>query len=238
MRILDLEALRQAQLGEPPHRWGYLPAAIAPDAASELRETFPDTGFWRLRHHDGEKAMDFSLRCIVPLGGTEPVEPESLSPPWLELANELLSREYREAFEAALGASLDDHPLEVSAWRWGPDAFLDPHVDIPRKLASQVFYFNEGWDPAWGGCLEILGSSDPADVGARLPPELGSASIVVRSDSSWHAVPPVQAAAREPRLSLIATWQCPGTESPFWTVDHDGSVRCHTRGSEPEALAA
>ena len=73
---------------------------------------------------------------------------------------------------------------------------------------------------------------------AELPPALGSASIVVRSDSSWHAVPRVRSAAREERLSVIATWQHPGTESPFWTVEPDGSVRCHARGSEPDALAA
>lgn len=234
MSMLDLDALRRVRLEDPPHRWGYLPAALEPAAAAELRESFPATGFWRLRQHDGEKAMDFGLRCIVPLGGTEPVEAESLQRPWLVFAAELLSDEYREAFGAALGVSLDDHLLELSAWRWGPDAFLDPHVDIPRKLASQVFYFNEDWDPGWGGCLHILTSSDPADVAAELPPALGSASIVVRSESSWHAVPPVRAAAREERLSVIATWQHPGTDSPFWTVEPDGTVRCHARGSERE----
>ena len=144
--MLDLEGLRRVRLGDAPHRWAYIPAAISPEAAAELRASFPATGFWRLRQHDGEKAMDFRLRCVVPLGGTEPVEPESLPGQWATLAGELLSDEYRDAFGAALGVSLQDHLLEVSAWRWGADAFLDPHVDIPRKLASQVFYFNEGWD--------------------------------------------------------------------------------------------
>jgi hypothetical protein len=238
MTALDLEALRGIRLADPPHRWGYLPHALTPEAAGELRRTFPSTGFWRLRHHDGEKAMDFRLRCLVPLGGTRAVHAESLPPPWRSLVDELLSDDYRGAFAAVLGHSLDDHLLEVSAWRWGSNAFLDPHVDIPRKLASQVFYFNHAWDAAWGGCLNILRSDEPDAVEATLPPALGSASIVVRSDSSWHAVPRVRSAAREERLSVIATWQHPGTESPFWTVEPDGSVRCHARGSEPDVLAA
>jgi len=236
--MLDLGALREARLGDPPHRWGYLRQALGAEAARALRETFPGSGYWSLRRHDGEKAMDLRLRCLVALGGAEPAGADSLPPAWRAFTEELLSDGYRDAFAEALGISLDDHLLEVSAWRWPPDAFLDPHVDLERKLASQVFYFNDGWDPDWGGCLDILGSEDPEDVVARLPPALGSASIVVRSDSSWHAVQRVRAAAREERLSVIATWQHPGTESPFWTVDPDGTVRCHARGSEPVALAA
>ena len=234
MSTLQLGALREAALGDPPHRWGYLPRALTPAAASELRETFPTTGFWRLNHHDGEKAMSFRLRCVVPLGAARPVDPESLAPAWLAFAHELLSDTYREAFADAIGEPLDEHLLELSAWRWGPAAHLGPHVDIPRKLASQVFYFNEGWDVSWGGCLRILGSEDPHDVIDELPPTLGSASILVRSDASWHSVAPVQTTAAEERLSLIATWQHPGSESPFWTVAPDGSVHCHTRGSAPD----
>ncbi len=229
---LDLDALSRVQLGDPPHRWGYLESALAPEAAAELRETFPTTGFWRLRHHDGEKAMSFRLRCVVPLGGERAIEPESLSPAWLALVDELMSDGYRDAFASALGQPLAGHAVEISAWRWGPAAHLDPHLDIPRKLASQVFYFNDHWDPAWGGCLHILGSNDPRDLRAELPPTLGSASILVRSDSSWHSVPPVDAEAAEERLSLVATWQHPDTESPFWTTDADGTVWCHVPGSE------
>ncbi len=234
MNALDLDALRGVRLAEQPHRWGYLPAAVAPAAAAELRATFPRSGFWHLRHHDGEKPMQFRLRCVVPLGGDRAVGAESLSPAWLALVDELLSDAYRDAFAEALGQSLDGHPLELSAWRWGPAAHLGPHVDIPRKLASQVFYFNESWDPKWGGCLHIQDSEDPRDLTAELPPTLGSASILVRSDSSWHSVPEVAEGAAEERLSLIATWQHPGTESPFWTTEPDGTVRCHARGSEPD----
>jgi hypothetical protein len=232
---VDLEALSGVRLGESPHRWGYLESALAPAAAAELRATFPTTSFWRLNHHDGEKGMSFRLRCVVPLGADCPMEPDSLSPEWVALVDELTSDAYRRAFADAIGQPLDDHALELSAWRWGPAAHLGPHVDIPRKLASQVFYFNDEWDPAWGGCLHILGSDDPRDLRAELPPTLGSASVLVRSDSSWHAVPRVEAEAAEERLSLIATWQHPDTESPFWTTEADGTVWCHVHNSEFDA---
>lgn len=230
---LRLDALVPEALEEEPYRWAGLSDAVEPQRAAELRRTFPQQGFWELRQHDGEKYMRFLIRPLVPLGEGQAVLDDSLDASWLAFVDELVAPGYRESSERALGLSLDDARLEVTAWRWSPDAELGAHVDIPRKIASQVFYFNDAWNPAWGGCLRILRSADEADVHAELAPELGSASLIVRSESSWHAVPRVTGGAGEPRLSVVATWQHPGSESPFWTVEEDGSVRCHARGSAP-----
>ena len=54
--------------------------------------------------------------------------------------------------------------------------------------------------PGLGGCLRILRSADEQDVHAELPPRLGSASLIVRSESSWHSVPRVRAGAAGQRL--------------------------------------
>jgi hypothetical protein len=220
-----------SSLHAQPFRWGYLRHAIAPAQAAELRRTFPRTGFWDLRKDDGEKYMRFLIRPLLPLGEEAPALPDSLAPAWRDLVQGFLSPAYRESCERALGASLEGAPLEVSAWRWGPSSELGPHVDIPRKIVSQVLYFNETWDPAWGGCLRILRSAGEEDVAEELPPLLGSASLIVRTDSSWHAVPRVSREAAGERLSVVATWQQPGTTSPFWTVESDGEVRCHATGS-------
>jgi SM-20-related protein len=231
--VLDLAALGATRLQAEPYEWGYLEDAIEPESAAELGRAFPATGFWRLSRDDGEKYMQFRIRPLVPLGAAGPVLEESLPPVWRRFAEDLLSPAYRCACARLLGRSLEGALLEASIWRWGPDAELGAHLDIPRKVASQVFHFNDAWDPAWGGCLRVLRSRDVEDVHAELPPELGSASLIVRSERSWHAVPRVRSGAE--RLTVVATWQHPGSESPFWTIDEDGSVRCHAAGSSPEA---
>jgi hypothetical protein len=230
-QLIDLRALVPGVTQAEPYRWAELRHAVRPEHAATLRRTFPRSDFWDVSKHDGEKFMRFLIRPLVPLGAERPVLADSLDPAWRAFAGELLSPVYRESCERALGLSLEDAELEVNAWRWGADAELGPHVDIPRKIASQVFYFNDGWDPAWGGCLRILRSADEQDVFAELPPALGSASIIVRSESSWHAVPRVRREAAGERLSVVATWQHPGTDSPFWTIQEDGSVHCHAAGS-------
>jgi Rps23 Pro-64 3,4-dihydroxylase Tpa1-like proline 4-hydroxylase len=109
---------------------------------------------------------------------------------------------------------------------------------LASKIVTQVFYFNVGWDPDWGGCLRILGSREPEDLIAELPPRLGSSSILVRSDSSWHSVTPVSGSAPAARLSLIVTWFVPGAESPVWTVGADGRIGCVASGVPMDAVAA
>lgn len=229
--VLNLDALSPAAMRDEPYRWGYLRQAISPAAAAELLGTFPTDGFWEVAKHDGEKLMRFRIRPLVPMGVRRLVMGESLPPIWHQLVDELLAPAYREASERAMGCALQDAELDISVWRWGPQSHLDPHPDLPRKIASQVFYFNEVWDTSWGGCLNILSSPDPDDIVAELPPTLGSASLLVRSDTSWHAVAPVVDHAPAERLNVIATWQYPGTESPYFSLDPDGTVRCHTRGS-------
>jgi hypothetical protein len=232
--MVDLDALGNARLRSAPYRWGYVTDSLGRETAARLRATFPSSDYWRLRRDHEGSPMDVRIRCLVPLGGRAAVLTESLDRAWVEFVDELVSDSYREMCADVFGVDLDGAELEVSAWRWGVDARIGPHRDIPRKIATQVFYLNDDWEPAWGGCLNILASPDPEDVVAELPPALGSSSLILRSDSSWHSVSPVQREANQQRLSVTATWQHPGSESTFWTVEEGGHVRCHAPGSGPD----
>ncbi|MEY2460499.1 MAG: hypothetical protein QOG30_2329 [Acidimicrobiaceae bacterium] len=222
--MLELELLAGATLESAPYQWAYVPNAIPHRPAAELLATFPDVDFWHVQAHDGEKYFDYLNRPLVLLGHDRPWRAETLAPVWQSVAEQVLSRSYRSALESLLGRSLDDAVVEASVWRWHPNAQIGPHVDHVSKVLTQVVYFNVGWRAEWGGCLRVLGSSDPLDSMSELPPALGSSSVVVRSDRSWHCVTPVLSSAPMERLSLIVTWLLEGSSSPAWDVEPDGSV--------------
>jgi hypothetical protein len=85
-----------------------------------------------------------------------------------------------------------------------------------RLSLTEVTYFNEAWDEDEGGSLSILGSQNLTDVRASVPPIVGSSVVLVRSDNSWHAVPPVSKQSQISRRSLALTFSAPGSVSTMW----------------------
>jgi Rps23 Pro-64 3,4-dihydroxylase Tpa1-like proline 4-hydroxylase len=237
--VIDFDALASTHMHEAPYEWGLSQQALDPARAPALIDTFPSEDFWRIAGHDGEKSYTYSARPVVILGADRAANLSRLSDPWQELVADLLSPRYRESLGLAIGRPLDEALMEAAIWRWGHDAHLGPHLDMREKLVTQVFYLNAGWNPWWGGCLRILNSQDESDLAAEIEPILGNASILVRSDRSWHAVSAV-AGTPVPRRSLIVTWLRPGNTSPTWYEDEDGTVRTFAeppgavREAEPE----
>jgi Rps23 Pro-64 3,4-dihydroxylase Tpa1-like proline 4-hydroxylase len=222
--MIDFDALASTPLQHSPYEWALTEQALDPARASALIDTFPTQDFWQIAGHDGEKSYTYDARPLVIAGADRAPRLAPLSDAWQEAVDDLLSPRYSEALGSALGTSLDDAVMEANVWRWPNSAHLGPHLDMRQKIVTHIFYLNAGWNTWWGGCLRILNSKNEEDVTAEIPPRLGNASILVRSDRSWHTVTPVTAAP-VPRRSLIVTWFKPGSESNTWYEDADGTVR-------------
>jgi len=231
--MLNVAAIRSASLRSDPFDWALVDRAIEPDDATRLLDAFPADDFWVIEDDDGEKTYSYAARPLVTLGAASLAPLGELSPAWRELGSELLGREYREALSSLIGRSLEGTRMEASIWRWDAAAKLGPHLDMAEKIVTQVFYLSREWESAWGGCLRILRSQSEADVAAELPPANGTASVLVRSEHSWHSVSAVADAVREPRRSVIVTWFRDGCESPVWR-EEGGSVTCVAAGSVRE----
>jgi hypothetical protein len=234
--VIDFDALASARLSDDPYKWALVDRAVEPGDALTLLERFPDSGYWQITGDDGEKRYTYAARPLVTLGASHAALVGPLDPAWQQVAADLVSPEYRRSLGHLIGRSLDDCLMEASVWRWDAAAHLGAHLDMDTKVVTHVFYFSHRWETDWGGCLRILNSQDTDDVVAEIPPRLGTASVLVRSDRSWHAVSPVDTTAAEPRRSLIVTWFAPGAVSPVWQVDESGAVHCPV--GEPERQAA
>lgn len=196
LQALNLGALASAQLSEEPCPWASYEGVFQPHV---LTAKFPTDHFdfhsqRRLLEALGKKGSEawyqhnVETRPLLELGAEEPFEPGGLDAPWLEVASDLLSPEYRECISDV--ARFDVRRLQMQAhfWRFGGGSFFQPHVDKPHKMVTHLMYLNEQWTPEMGGCLQLLASGDPADVRVEVPPIRNTGVVLRRTDWAWHAV--------------------------------------------------
>ena len=214
--MIDLNRIRQELLQSEPYRWAIIDRIFSPGDAAVLSATFPNDRFKRHSYYGGDKDSEYEARALVGMGEQSIAGPENLSSAWQDLANDFLSPEYRACMSSLTGIDLSLSPLEVNVFHYPPGGLLGAHADLPDKIVTHVFYFNESWNDNDGGCLTILRSSDPADIVMRVSPVIGNSTVLVRSDNSWHAVSPVVKSCRLSRRSLTATFYQPGSVSTLW----------------------
>jgi len=226
--MIELARIRQTSLETQPYRWAAIDRLFTPDDCARLARSYPVDHYKLVTGYGGEKDYEYEARELMRMGGTNVAHAADLSEAWRELANDLLSAEYRAAMSALSGIDLGDALLEVNVFHYGPGSALGAHTDLPDKLVTHVLYFNEEWNPDDGGCLAILRANDPKAVAARIPPVIGNSAVLVRSENSWHQVTPVDNRVRESRRSVTATFYRPGSVTTMWT---DANERLHSYGS-------
>jgi 2OG-Fe(II) oxygenase superfamily len=204
-----------------PYQWAFVDRLFSTEDAAQLAATFPRDRFEEVAGDDGEKSYEYMARSLIHMGAAVPSHAEGLSPTWRALAEDLLSAEYRSALTGIVGRDLSSALMEINVIDYGPGARLGPHVDLKEKMVSHILYFNETWNPQHGGCLNILRSSDPADVFAEILPVVGNSVILVRSDRSWHSVSRVAQDCRTSRRSINVVFHLPGSASTMWPPGND-----------------
>ena len=234
--MILLNQIAQHKLETAPYRWAMIGGLFSPGDAAALAATYPYDHFKLVSGRGGEKDYEYEARALIKMGEKAVSYPADLGEAWRSFAEDLLSPAYRNAMSLLTGCDLSDAPLEVNVFHYGPGASLGAHPDLPDKVVTHVFYFNESWNPADGGCLSILRSADPKDVAAEIPPIVGGSAVLVRSDNSWHAVAPVVNGSRLSRRSVTVTFYRPGSVSSMWPADD--ATPLHRYGeSEPEVEA-
>jgi len=214
--MIDLSRIDQSTLREKPYQWALIDRVFSTKDAQRLTRSYPHDHFKTVDGYDGEKGYKYEVRSLIGMGAVEPSHSLGLSPVWRRLAIQLLSAEYRQAMSRLTGQDLASLPIEVNVFHFGPGDWQGPHLDLEDKIATHILYFNQGRHSDEGGFFKVLGSKNPDDVSAEIPPVVGNSVVVVRSDRSWHMVSRVAERSSTTRRSVTVTFYRPGSISTMW----------------------
>lgn len=223
--MINLETIARGPLRTEPYEWAEIGGLFAPADAEALAATYPHDHYKLVSGYGGEKDYEYEARPLIVMNAKTISYREHLSDAWQRLADDLLSREYRDALSSLTHVDLSQAQLEVNVFHYGPGSSLGPHPDLSDKLVTHVLYFNRAWNNTDGGCLQILRSKDANSVVAEISPLVGNSAVLVRSDNSWHAVAPVVKQSRESRRSVTATFYRPGSASSMWPAGEIAKLR-------------
>lgn len=180
----DALALRFAP--RDPFRHVVIDGFLQAGFAQRLLDAFPPFARGDARNEDGAIGGKSVVERIDRLGG-----------PWPEL--DALARS--PEFLALVGRITGIDALLYDPWYFGGGTHdnrhgqeLDPHVDFNRhpvegwhRRLNLIVYLNPGWQPQWGGALEL--HSDPRapdDRVLRVDPLHNRCVIFETTETSWH----------------------------------------------------
>lgn len=174
-----------------PYRWGLIKNVLHTSQQQLLLDSFPQNDFQLIQKEVEEKSYAMYLRSGVRKGSPTIYNPSSLAEIWISLLNEISTEKYRNLISAITRIPLDNSALEINFWRYSAGSFLDVHIDKKEKLVTHLIYFNEHWDPNWGGCFRIHINENNRSVYRKLHPTLDNSILLINGEKAWHSVEPV-----------------------------------------------
>jgi SM-20-related protein len=213
--VIDFGAIRGGTLRHDPHQYAVVRGSFASaQVARQLHAEFPRDNFsFTERAGDtpgpGKRYRTYNYQLMLDSQRDE-ARIAALTPLWRRLADEVSGPFYRAALATLTGQDLSGLRQEIRLTRYTPGCWIEPHTDRPDKVVTHLLYFNEPWQEDWLGEFRVLRSADMEDAADRVLPRLGTSVVMVRSENSWHGVPPVQADSAEDRMTMLVHFATAG----------------------------
>lgn len=190
--IKNAEAIRNRYQEAKPFKHACIEAFFEADVAEALLTDFPPFDREKARNEFGEiggKAVNTDLR--------------SISPFYEKLYRYLFSQEFMNRMSEITG--IPDLIGDPAMYGGGTHENchgqeLDPHVDFnyvsggeAHRRVNLLVYLNKGWNPAWGGAIEIHSNPREPETNQIKPYDLkfNRAVIFETNEYSWHGFPRV-----------------------------------------------
>ena len=164
MSLINLQALRDAELHTDPFDYMVVPGFLSPGALARVNADYPPI----------ETAANHALDGL------------QYGPAFAELMRELQGRDFAAVLGARFHMDLASLPTTVTVRKFCERTDGNIHTDHKSKVVTALVYFNEAW-PHEDGQLRMLRSkNDIEDYAAQVPPLGGTLLAFRRTDHSWH----------------------------------------------------
>lgn len=205
IRPIDREALRGRVRSAVPFPNVVIDDFLDPAFARAVVGAFPS--------FDDAVAVGRGFRSINERHKVQVTDAELFAEPVRTLDEALASAPFLDVMSHAFsipGLLPDDDLVGGGLHQTGPRGRLDVHVDfnlieerqLHRRLNILV-YFNEGWDPAWGGQIELW-NRDVSERVHSIDPVFNRCLVFETSEISFHGVPEVRCPEDVVRRSFAA----------------------------------
>ncbi len=164
MSLINLNAVRKAELHTDPFDYMVVPGFLSPEVLARVNADYPAI----------ETAANHALESLQYGSQFEALMEELRSP----------------AFASALGErfsmDLASLPTTVTVRKFCERTDGNIHTDHKSKVITVLVYFNERWDSEDGQLRMLRSKGDIEDYVAQVPPLGGTLLAFRRTDHSWH----------------------------------------------------
>ena len=164
MSLINLEALRKAELHTDPFDFLVVPGFLGSEVLARVNADYP--------------AIDTAANHAL--------EGLSYGPQFGQLMDEMMGSDFAEAMGEHFDMDLVSLPNTVTVRKYCERTDGNIHTDHKSKVITVLLYFNEKWDSPDGQLRMLRSKEDIEDYAAQVPPLGGTLLAFRRTDHSWH----------------------------------------------------
>lgn len=164
MSLINLNALRNAQLHTDPFDFLVVPGFLSADNLAQVNADYPAV----------ETAANHALEGL------------SYGPAFGRLMDEIQDTPFATTLGELFGMDLASLPSTVTVRKFCERTDGNIHTDHKSKVITVLVYFNPEWDNEEGQLRMLRSKDNIEDYVAQVPPLGGTMLAFRRTDHSWH----------------------------------------------------
>jgi hypothetical protein len=164
MSLINLNAVRNAELATDPFEFMVAPGFLSPEVLARVNADYPAI----------DTAANHALESL------------SYGDAFGRLMDELQGPAFAEVIGEKFDMDLVSLPTTVTVRKFCERTDGNIHTDHKSKVITVLVYFNEHWDHEDGQLRMLRSKDDIEDYAAQVPPLGGTLLAFKRTDHSWH----------------------------------------------------